>query len=132
MGTAAAKKETKGQLRIFSLSWCIFLLAAALFLDGPWNGTPKTFLLALSGLSLAGIAFPTQIALPFFRLFESIGVRISWLVFAVCYYFLITPFALVLRLSGRDALNIRQKDASASGWTARPPAGNPIDYFRQF
>jgi hypothetical protein len=78
---------------------------------------PKANRFIYVGLSL--IAFP-------------IGFVISHVVLALLFFGLITPIALVFRLSRRNELRLGTDPSAASYWSpARPP--RPSDsYFRQF
>ena len=61
-----------------------------------------------------------------------IGIVISNLLFTLLFYGLFTPFALVMRLIGRDALNLKLKGNATSYWKDAPPERPATRYFRQF
>jgi len=50
---------------------------------------------------------------------------------ALVFYGVVTPFALVFRLRGRDVL-ARKKRPVDSYWSARRESNDPRSYFRQF
>jgi hypothetical protein len=60
-----------------------------------------------------------------------IGLVVSTVVLAFLFYAVFTPFALVMRLMGRDALRLRQRDAS-SHWVPYKQKDDPADAFRQY
>jgi len=60
-----------------------------------------------------------------------IGWTVSKLVLAVLFYLLFTPIALVFRLMGRDALQLRRR-RSGSYWAPYPGSRRPEDYFRTY
>jgi hypothetical protein len=60
-----------------------------------------------------------------------IGLVVSTVVLAFLFYAVFTPFALVMRLAGRDALHLRKRDAS-SHWVPYDQKDDPADAFRQY
>jgi hypothetical protein len=60
-----------------------------------------------------------------------IGLVVSTVVLALLFYAVFTPFALVMRLAGRDALRLRKRDA-ASHWVPYQQKDGPADAFRQY
>jgi hypothetical protein len=61
-----------------------------------------------------------------------IGWVASHLAFAILYYGVVTPVALLFRLIGRDALRRRFDRAAASYWEPYNPDQGPERYLRQF
>lgn len=61
-----------------------------------------------------------------------IGWTVSHLLLAIVYYLVITPLGLVMRVAGRDKLNLRMDRPADTYWTARPPPPPAERYFRQF
>ena len=61
-----------------------------------------------------------------------IGWVISHVVLAVVFYGMITAFALVFRLIGRDALRRKFDPDAETYWTPRKGAPDAKRYFRQF
>jgi hypothetical protein len=61
-----------------------------------------------------------------------IGWVVSHVVLAVVFYGVITPFALVFRLIGRDPLGRRIDPDAETYWVPRKPVKDPRRYFRQF
>jgi hypothetical protein len=61
-----------------------------------------------------------------------IGWTISNLVLALLFYLVVTPIALILRLTGRDMLKLRFDRDAKSYWRPHDPGGSIERYFRQF
>jgi hypothetical protein len=60
-----------------------------------------------------------------------IGSVVGRLLLALCYYGVLTPIALLMRLRGRDALRLRRRECE-SYWVDLPPPPPPERYERQF
>jgi hypothetical protein len=61
-----------------------------------------------------------------------IGWVISHVVMGAIYYLVITPFALVFRLIGRDALDRKLDKNAKSYWVEHRTGADPQRYFKQF
>jgi hypothetical protein len=61
-----------------------------------------------------------------------IGWVISHVVMGVIYFLVITPFALIFKLIGRDALERRIDKNAKSYWVEHKTGGDPQRYFKQF
>ena len=64
--------------------------------------------------------------------FVPIGFIISHVLIAVIYYVVLTPIALVFRLTGRDVLGRRPDPAKTSYWHQRDGARSPASYFKLY
>jgi hypothetical protein len=77
----------------------------------------------------------TAAGLPLYWLWMGVGFVIGSVVgrllLALCYYGVLTPIALVMRLRGRDALRLRRRECE-SYWVDLPPPPPPERYERQF
>jgi Saxitoxin biosynthesis operon protein SxtJ len=60
-----------------------------------------------------------------------IGLVVSTVVLAFLFYAIFTPLAMVMRLAGRDALRLQQRDASTH-WVPYEQKDDPADAFRQY
>lgn len=60
-----------------------------------------------------------------------IGLVVSTIVLAFLFYAVFTPFAVVMRLAGRDALRLRKREASTH-WVPYTQKDDPADAFRQY
>jgi hypothetical protein len=61
-----------------------------------------------------------------------IGIITSNLLLIVMYYLVLTPFAVLFRLSGRDPLKRRFNRDASSYWEPAEAAVDPERYFRQY
>ncbi len=61
-----------------------------------------------------------------------IGWVVSHVVMGVIYYLVLTPFALVFRLIGRDALERRIDKGAKTYWVEHKTGADPQRYFKQF
>lgn len=67
----------------------------------------------------------TAISLP-------IGFVLSYAVLGVLFYLVVTPYGLIFRLIGRDALNRRFDRSARSYWVRRTPVTDMSRYYRQY
>jgi len=65
-----------------------------------------------------------------FRFGELLHRIVSPVALGIIFFGVITPYALVMRLFGRDALLLRKRSARPSYWVRREPPGPPPDSFR--
>lgn len=61
-----------------------------------------------------------------------LGWAISHLLLLAVYFSVVTPIGLLLRLSGRDSLQLRQRSNLETYWSDRPKPSESVQYFRQF
>ncbi|MBL9152758.1 MAG: hypothetical protein JNK37_09745 [Verrucomicrobiales bacterium] len=61
-----------------------------------------------------------------------IGIVMANLLFSLLFYGLFTPMGLVMRLTGRDPLQLKSRKGAASYWQDAPPTPPAADYFRQY
>jgi hypothetical protein len=128
------KEKVKGSSdRSFGLTVGGILLAiagvrSALHL---WHGTPPGWVegvLAAIGLLLLvfGLVAPARLA-PLNRAWTGLGLLlfkvVNPLVLGLIYLTTIVPIGLLLRLMGRDLLNLKFDDRAASYWVVREPPG---------
>lgn len=129
-------------LRKFAWSLVIgFPCLAVLFFCAKWLKTgampsPEGFLkLAAVGVivGLICLAVPL-IAKPLYYVWYAIAGCIGFvmgnLIFGLMFYAVFTPIGLVMRLIGRDPLQLKQKQAS-SHWIDAPPQPPAARYFTQ-
>lgn len=60
-----------------------------------------------------------------------LGWAVSWIVLTVVFYCVVTPFALIVRISGHDPLRLRDQSREQSLWAVRSEP-DAASYFRQF
>jgi uncharacterized membrane protein YciS (DUF1049 family) len=62
-----------------------------------------------------------------------IGFVVGWVAFAMMYFVVLTPLGFVMRLVGRDALQLTGKGGAESYWRPRTGRGSEASRsFRQF
>lgn len=132
------------ELRTFAWSLVIgFPCIAIVFFLATWVKThtapePRSFLM-LGGIG-AAVGVACLVIQPLARLLypvwyflaACIGIVVSNLIFAILFYGLFTPIGLVMRVIGRDALNLKWKRSAATHWIDAPPAPPAERYFSQF
>ena len=125
--------STKKQLREFGLTvGAVFgLIGAFLF----WKGREHAvyFLAAAAFLMLSGLVFPAALK-PLQKLWMTLALLMGWVmsrvILAVLFFLVVTPIALVLRVSGKDLLDTRG-ESRVSYWRKRMPRPKE-DYEKQF
>jgi len=115
-------------LRKFGLTLFMASIVAAGVLF--WRGHPMLSIacVAVGGLVLLVSLLSVRLALPLYRGWMGIalvaGSVMSTVMLAVVYFGVVTPLALLMRLTGRDRLRLRLVDTS-SYWQDIPPvSGN--------
>ena len=118
----------------FTIAVSLGLLAAWL----AWTGRGLAWLPGLGAalLAIAGAAVPGALT-PLTRAWMGLAALlhriVSPIALAVVYFGVITPYAFVMRLAGRDALRRRRDPAAASYWIERAPPGPDAGSFpRQY
>ncbi|HOX36601.1 MAG TPA: hypothetical protein PL033_01320 [Candidatus Brocadiia bacterium] len=88
-----------------------------------------------AAISLTCLALP-QIGWLLYLLFNCVTYPITWalsrLVPAILFYLVLTPFGVLLRLIGRDALKLKRDSDARSFWTPREQPDSMERYFKQF
>lgn len=135
-------KPDRAELRQFALVWMGGVTLVALVV-GYWGWrevgqVPTLFwVLALTGgiVGLAGSVLPGVVR-PVYLVWMGVAYPVGWVVshlaLSVLYFGLFTLVAVIMRLSGRDALRRRPPAPGVSLWIRRSGARAPETYFRQF
>jgi len=111
----SSKKLHNYLLSMFVLS---LIFAAIMFLAGRQTLAITFGAIALYSL-LTRIAFPPAgyiIYYPWIALGWLLAHTVSPLIISLIYYLIVTPSALVMRLSGRDRLNLKKKPEGKTYW----------------
>ena len=137
-------KPEAADLRKFAWSLIIgFPCIAIVFFLAKWIKThalpEANFFLMLGGIGgavgLVCLLIPV-IARPLYYVWyflaACIGIVMANLLFALLFYVIFTPLGLIMRLLGRDALNLRWKKNAASHWIDAPAAPPATRYFSQY
>ncbi|MGK2934996.1 MAG: SxtJ family membrane protein [Gemmatimonadaceae bacterium] len=128
-GTASARAlRHSGRVFAFTLMGGFLVVAGVAYWRGSDTVRTVAQLLALVAF-LAGVLVPGRlepVRAGWMRFGEAIGRVTTPVLLAIVYYGVLTPTALVRRLTaGRD-------EALASGWHERPPSPAPARMERQF
>lgn len=116
---------TPRSLRAFALT-----VGGALLLLALWLGWRRHSPLALApgllggALALAGLAAPARLR-PLHRGWMALALALGWvvsrLVLTGLFFLVVTPLALLGRLTGRRGLELRPDRSARTYWVARPP-----------
>jgi hypothetical protein len=132
------------ELRKFAWSLILgFPVIAGIFFCAKWikgHAMPEPqFFLLLGGIGAAVgllcmvlpvVARPLYFV--WYALAACVGLIMANLIFTLMFYGIFTPLGLVMRLLGRDGLNLRWKKTAASHWIDVPPAPPAERYFSQY
>ncbi len=122
-------------LREFSGLWLIFFTGLAGWRVWHGNTGRVTVALAVVGvvLGVIGLLQP-RVMRPIYTGWMIVAFPIGWVVsrvmIAVMFFGIITPFAYVFRMMGRDALRLRRPQTT-SHWLPKAATSKVEDYFRQ-
>ena len=100
--------------------------------------TPLASVLLALALGFLGVAqFAPGLLLPLNRVWMAfarlLNKVVSPIAMGVIFFFLITPIALMMRIFGRDELDLRRPPRRDSLWKARVPDQNSqVDFSRQY
>lgn len=101
-----------------------------------WKGhlpAAGTFAVAAAVLAAIALRRPRWLAMPnrwWFRFGLLLHGIVSPIVLGLIFFVVITPMALVMRITRRDALSRRFESARASYWIERDPPGPDPESFR--
>ena len=125
------------ELRTFARIWFPLFVAAAGALTW-WRGESPTAAVVVwvAGAALAALIFASAEAARIFfvglmTITYPIGLAVSTLTLAFMFYLVFTPFGFVMRLVGRDALQLK-KTSAPSQWTPYDQDDSPERAFRQY
>ena len=121
-----------GSERSFGLVFAAVFLIVALWplLD---SAPPRRWAIAVATLFVLCAFIAPKVLAPlnrlWFRFGELLHRIVSPIALGVIFFGVVTPYALVMRLFGRDELLLRKSSARASYWVRREPPGPPPDSF---
>jgi hypothetical protein len=129
--TFSREQTIKGSSdRVFGLVFTAFFALVSLL--PLWSGRPmRAWALLLSAAFLiVALARPVLLA-PLNAVWTRLGLLLhritNPIVLGALFYLVFTPFALLMRLFGRDALRLRPDPRAATYWIPRQPPGPPPD-----
>jgi hypothetical protein len=124
-------------LRQFAALWIFFFSALAAlqgFRNDKWVIAVILAALAVT-IGPLGLVRPSAVK-PIFIGWMTLAYPIGWVVsriiLGVLFFALFTPFALVFRIIGRDALGLKTKPKAETYWCEKPGAHEKSQYLKQF
>jgi hypothetical protein len=128
-------RPERKQLTLFR--WGALAASVLVFALGKGISLPWSVLVLGLGLAIWGSGF---LSLRLTRVFYvaltaatlPIGIGVSLLLLTICYFGLITPIALIFRVSGRDVLHRRFEPGALTYWQPHPPVERESRYFEQY
>jgi len=114
------------------------IFAGVFLLVGLWplfnRASPRLWAVAVAAIFALCAWLAPQVLAPlnqlWFRFGELLHRIVSPIALGVIFFGVITPYAMVMRLFGRDELLLRKGSARESYWVRREPPGPPPDSFR--
>ncbi len=116
-----------------------FVFAVVFAIIGLWpliaSAAPRLWALGVAAaFLLAALLFPKALG-PLNRLWFKFGLLlhriVSPLVMGMLFFVAVTPVALIMRLLGKDVLNLRFQRGAKSYWIERTPPGPAPDTMRR-
>jgi len=130
-------RPTPRTLRQFAVCWIVFvgLLAWRVGVHHQQFAAGLVLAALAAAVGLAGLVRPAAVR-PLFLGLTIATLPINWVVsrllLAVLFYGVFTPIGLVMRLLGRDALELRPRADRSTYWEPKLIAEDPRRYFRPF
>ena len=95
------------------------------------SGDPRWWALVVAAVfAIITLAKPALLAKPN-RLWTKLGILlgkvVSPIALGILFYGVLTPTAVLIRISGKDPLRLKRESASKSYWVPRDPPGPPPD-----
>ena len=122
-------KNKKNNNRSFGLLFFVVFLIIGLYPLYNENN-PKIYFIILSLPFLVLGLLDSKILTPFnkawIKLGEFLGMIIAPIIMAIVYFFILTPISLVVRLFGKDLLNIKFNNKLDTYWTDRKKNLGPM------
>ena len=130
-------KPTRQTLRTFAIG--LVVLACAYAGWQGWQGHLthwRAWICGVTGaIGLVGVISPPLLRWLYVA-WMVVVFPIGWCVFqvmlATLYFGVITPLGLLMKLIGRDPLQLRADPNAATYWTERKPSDDPRRHFRQY
>ena len=115
-------KNNKNNNRSFGILFFIVFLIFGLY--PIYNGNnPNVYFIIISLPFLILGLLNSKVLTPFnkawIKLGEILGIVIAPMIMALVYFFILTPISLIVRIFGKDLLNIRFKKSVSSYWIDR-------------
>jgi hypothetical protein len=121
----------------FGVTFAVVFTLVGLWPTAVRGDRPYTWALGLAGLFVAVAFLRPQVLAPLNRVWFRLGMALHHIVnpvlMALIYYVGFVPIGLVLKLRGKDPLQLKRDPTAASYWIRREPAGpSPQSMAKQF
>ena len=129
-------KQQEKQLRVFGYGLpviCLFLAWRQYAKQGAVNGWCAGLVMAaivVIGMALFAKPWLKVLFNYWMKVAHGIGLVVTTLILTAVFFIVFTPIALVLRIMGKDLLQLRDKNKKGSYWLKRE--AKLTDYSRQF
>ena len=115
-------KTGKKDLRSFGVTIGIIILIISGFLFYRENESSQLFIYIGASFIGLGLIIPIMLK-PIYLLWMTFSVILGWfmtrLILSLLFYLVITPIGLVLRIAGKDLLELKKKENQGSFWNFR-------------
>ena len=128
---------SRKELKVFSLLLIVFSAVVAWMVHRKGGSVEAVSLVASIGTAagIAGLVCP-----PFIRVVyvvwmaavSPIGIVVSNVVIALVFFGVVCPVGFLMRMTGRDALQLRFDPDARTYWNEREAVTDPRRYFRQY
>jgi len=129
------KKQEEKQLLVFGYGLpliCLFL-AWRQYAKHGFNGWAEAFIITAAVVLILTLFVRAWLKVLFkywMKAAQAIGTVITTLILAAFFFCVITPVSIILRLMGKDFMNVHSKSQNDSYWIKREI--KPKDYQQQF
>jgi len=125
------------ELRLFALGWIVLIGVVGAMIWRHSGSTDYSVLVWTGGgaIGVAGLVAPAVIRPVYLALAYGtfpIGWTVLHFLMAVVYFIIVSPTGLLLRLTGRDPLQLKRDRSVESFWLDRKVPTDKGRYFRQF
>ena len=116
--------------RAFGIVFCVVFALIGLW-PVLFGGVPRLWSLGLSTIFLLAALIRPALLAPLNRLWTKLGLLlhhvVNPLIMGLLFFLTVTPIALVMRVLGKDPLNLRLDPRAKSYWIERDPPGPAPD-----
>lgn len=128
---------SRKELKAFSLLLIVFFAIVAWLLHRKGVSTETAWMVAGGGavVGIVGLLIPSFMRIVYvvwMAAVSPIGFVVSNVVIAIVFYAVVFPVGLLMRMTGRDALQLRFDPDAKTYWNVRKQTTDPRRYFRQY
>tara|TARA_R110002072_G_scaffold303094_1_gene493255 strand:+ start:66823 stop:67296 length:474 start_codon:yes stop_codon:yes gene_type:complete len=128
---------SRKELKVFSLLLPVFFSIVAWLAHDKGATAETAWMIAGGGTVVGGVgvfapSFIRIVYVVWMAAVFPIGFVVSNVVLAVVFYGVVWPIGILMKLTGRDALQLRFDREAKTYWNVRQPVRDPRRYFRQY